>query len=121
MHGFIARGEGPELIIRNSPETGFQPRMHLSLRDHRNIEPALGQWRAAFPGLEAKPDDEGYILALPSGAEVAHEAQFPDMLDQFLDLVEAEAWPDELMARIRARYTLLARARDRAGDSALRT
>lgn len=43
------------------------------------------------------------------------------MLDQFLVLVEAEAWPDELMAGIRARYTLLARARDRAGDSALRT
>jgi hypothetical protein len=36
------------------------------------------------------------------------------MLEQFLDLVEADAWPADLAARIRARYTLLARARDRA-------
>jgi hypothetical protein len=46
--------------------------------------------------------------------EVGHEAQFPLMLDQFLDLVEADHWPRELAARIRARYTLLAGARDRA-------
>ncbi len=121
VHGFTARGEKAVLTIRNDPETGFRPRMGLRRHDNQDIEPALGKWRATFSALEARPGDEGYLLSLPSRAEVAHEAQFPDMLDQFLDLVEAEVWPDELMARIRARYTLLARARARAGDRALRT
>ena len=90
VHGFTARGEKAVLTIRNDPETGFRPRKGLRRHDNQDIEPALGKWRATFPGFEARPGDEGYLLSLPSRAEVAHEVQFPGMLDQFLDLVEAE-------------------------------
>lgn len=105
IHGFTARGERAELTVRTGPETGFQPRMHLSPHGDGNIEAALKQWRVDFPGLEAMATEGGYRLILPSGMEIAHEAQFPLMLDQFLDLVEADHWPHELAARIRARYT----------------
>ncbi len=114
IHGFTARGELAELTIQTGPETGFQPRMHLALHGGRNIDAAVKQWRAEFPGLDATATEGGYRLSLPAGVEIGHEAQFPLMLDQFLDLVEAGAWSPELAARIRTRYTLLARARDRA-------
>ena len=63
---------------------------------------------------ERKHDQDGFVLALPPATHIEHEAQFPNMLDQFLDLVETDVWPAELAARIRTRYSLLACARDRA-------
>ncbi|MDP6342322.1 MAG: putative oxidoreductase C-terminal domain-containing protein [Alphaproteobacteria bacterium] len=115
IQGFTARGETAELTIDHGPDTGFRPRMRLALDDDRTIELALGQWRAEFPGLEVRADDDGYLLGLPPASEAGHEDQFPLMLDQFLDLVDAAGWPGELAARIRCRYTLLARALDFAG------
>ena len=114
IQGFTARGENAELTVHHGPETGFQPEMRLRLDSDHGLVEALGQWRAEYPGLEITPSQGGYILSLPPSAEAGHDAQFPLMLDQFLDLVEAEAWPADLAARIRTRYTLLARARDYA-------
>ncbi|MDA1100804.1 MAG: hypothetical protein O2967_17670 [Proteobacteria bacterium] len=114
IHGFTARGEHAELTLQHGPETGFQPALHLRLQNDHGLDEALGQWRTAFPGLEIAASDGGYRLRLPAAAEAGHDAQFPLMLNQFLDLVEADAWPADLAARIRTRYTLLARARDHA-------
>ncbi len=114
IQAFAARGENAELTVQHGPETGFQPEMRLRLNSDRGLAAALGQWRAEYPSLEIKPSDGGHILSLGPTSEVGHDAQFPLMLEQFLDLVEADAWPADLAARIRARYTLLARARDRA-------
>lgn len=114
LHGFTARGEKAEMTVRLGPETGFVPETRLVPNGELDIEAALSQWRVDFPGLEATPEGAGYLLALPPAAHQGHDAQFPKMLDQFLDLIEAERWPAELAARIRARYTLLARARDYA-------
>jgi predicted dehydrogenase len=110
IHGFTARGEKAVLTIQTNPETSFRPRMFLSLDGARDIEPALRQWRTEFPDLEATAKAGGYELKLPP--DTGHEGQFPLMLDQFLDLVETDSWPIELMARIRTRYSLLARARN---------
>ena len=112
IHGFTARGENAELTVQHGPETGFQAEMRLRLRSDHALDTALGQWRAGYPGLEITPSNGGYILRLAPAAEVGHDGQFPLMLNQFLDLVEADAWPADLAARIRTRYTLLARARD---------
>ncbi|MDP6688119.1 MAG: putative oxidoreductase C-terminal domain-containing protein [Alphaproteobacteria bacterium] len=112
IQGFTARGTKAKLNVDLGPETGFQPEMRLSLHDGQDIEAAAGQWRAEFPSLEISATDEGYLLRLPPKDQVGHDAQFPLMLEQFLDLVEADAWPADLTARIRARYTLLARALD---------
>jgi predicted dehydrogenase len=115
IFAFTARGENAELSIQIGPETGFQPEMRLRLDNDHALDPASRQWRAAYPGLEiTAADGGGYSLSLAPSAEAGHDAQFPLMLDQFLDLMDADAWPADLAARIRTRYTLLARARDLA-------
>ncbi len=111
FHGFTARGENAELTVRHGPETGFQPEMRLRFHNNGDFSAALAPWRAKFPGLEFVASGDGYILHLPPAAETGHGDQFPLVLDQFLDLVDADAWPRDLAARIRTRYTLLARAR----------
>lgn len=114
IHGFTARSENAELTVQHGPETGFQPEMRLRLQNESGLAQAQARWRAEFPDLEITPSDDGYLLRLPPQAQISHEAQFPPTLDRFLDLVEADAWPADLAARIRTRYTLLARARDHA-------
>ena len=61
-------------------------------------------------GSAGSAGGNGFELTL--APNTGHEGQFPLMLDQFLDIVETKSWPAELMAFIRTRYRLLARARD---------
>lgn len=112
IHEFTARGENAVLTIRQGPETSFRPEMRLHLLSDTGLNSVPAEWHREFPGLEITPSEGDYVLSLPPSAQDGHDAQFPKMLDQFLDLVEAEAWPADLAARIRTRYTLLARARD---------
>jgi hypothetical protein len=75
---------------------------------------AIKQWSGVTPGLEARKSDDGYLLVMPPLASGRHEAQFPKVLDEFLDLLDSNTWPSDLLARIRTCYTLLARARELA-------
>jgi predicted dehydrogenase len=112
IHEFTVRGENAELTVNRGPETGFKPEMHLRLYDDVDLGTALGQWRDQFPGLEIESSDSSHLLSLPPEMQTAHEAQFPPTLNWFLDQVESGSWPVDLAARIRTRYTLLARTRD---------
>ncbi len=112
LHQFTARSEEAELSVRVGAETDFKQVMRLEAADHRALHAALPSWRDEFTGLEAEADGSGHIFRLPPSAHVSHEDQFPLMLNQFLDLVEQPSYPAALAARIRTRYTLLARARD---------
>jgi hypothetical protein len=114
LHAFTARGENAELSIRIGPETGFKSQIRLRIRNETGLTSALKEWSRVTPGLQSSKSDDGYLLTIPPHASERHEAQFPKMLDQFLDLLDTETWPSELMARIRTRYTLLARAREMA-------
>jgi len=114
VHGFTARGENAELTIRHGPETGFTTEFRLRVKDTRHIEPALQAWRERFTGLRITRDGGGYLFTPSPAMHIQHEAQFPVALDNFLSLVEAGDLPVELAARIRSRYTLIARARDLA-------
>ena len=112
LHGFTARGEKATVTAQAGPETGFVPETRFVPQGAFDLDAALAQWRGEFPDLEAEATDEGYLLSLPPAARPGHEAQFPQMLQQFLDLVEDDTWPAVLAARIRSRYTLIARARN---------
>ncbi|MBT5082652.1 MAG: hypothetical protein HOK21_08870 [Rhodospirillaceae bacterium] len=119
LHGFTARGGNGLLRVNVDPDTGFQRQMRLSLANSDALKPALEQWREEFPGLEAEASMDGYLMHLPIQSHIKHEFQFPLMLAQFLDLVDNAAlgaWPADLAARIRTRYTLLAQAWAQATD-----
>jgi hypothetical protein len=53
-------------------------------------------------------------LLLPPALDHGHESHFPLVLAAFIDHLERGSWPESLPARLRLRYTLLARARDLA-------
>jgi hypothetical protein len=86
--------------------------------DGGGLEPilkrVLAQWQERFPGLACTPAACGVRLQLPSALDQGHESHFALALNAFLDHLDRGVWPEALRARLRLRYTLLARARDLA-------
>ncbi len=117
-HRTTVRGERATVIARRGPETGFRSELHLASRDpgpafEARLSERLAAWQAGMPGLSHRPSSLGREIVVPAALQTPHEAHFAMVLDGFLDLLDAGIWPAALAARIRARYTLLARARER--------
>ena len=120
-HRTTIRGSEATLIARRGPETGFQGELHLSARTPgpgftRRLTDWLASREAGMPGLSQRPSEPGCEIVIPHRFHTPHEAHFAMVLDEFLDLLEAGEWPRMHAARIRARYTLLARAREHCTD-----
>lgn len=121
-HRSLVRGTGASVVVRQGAETGHRAQIHLRADGAPELEGRLGaalaEWRGEFPGLHAAPSDIGHELLLPASLRTPHEAHFPMVLDAYLDRLEDGGWDAAWARRQRARYTLLARARDLAGDLA---
>ena len=116
-HGATLRGTDATIVARRGPETGFRAELHIAPRDagpdfDARLDEALSAWRRELPGLSRRPSSQGQQIVIPAALHTPHEAHFAMVLDRFLDYLEGAAWPAELAARIRSRYTLLANARE---------
>ena len=116
-HHATLRGTDATVVARRGPETGFRPELHIAPRDagpsfDALLDEALSAWSRQLPGLSRRPSSLGQEIVIPAALHTPHEAHFAIVLDRFLDHVESAAWPADLAARIRSRYTLLARAHE---------
>ena len=121
-HRMTVRGERAAAVARRGPETGFRSELHIAPRDpgpgfEARLSEKLAAWGAEMPGLSHRPSALGREIIAPAALHTPHEAHFAMVLDEFLDRLDAGAWPAALAARIRARYTLLARARERCAPA----
>ena len=117
------RGTRAAITARRGPETGFRAELHVRPRRPGRrfdvlLDRALDGWRDELPGLAHRPSALGREIVVPAALHTPHEAHFAMVLDRFLDHLECGAWPAVLAARIRARYTLLARAHERCARPA---
>jgi hypothetical protein len=121
IHHFVARGSKAELRVRHGAETAYRSELHLGLNDATGsaaaLETVLTVWRREFPGLDLVPSDLGHRFILPTAMQPSHEAQFPIVLDEYLDQLESGQWRGEQAARIAMRYQLLAQAREIEGQT----
>ena len=117
-HRTTVRGEGATITAARGPETGFRPELHIAPRGApgsfgTRLDRALAEWRREFPGIGRRPSSFGHEIVIPAALRTPHEAHFAMVLEDFLDLLDSNRWPAALAARIRSRYTLLARAHER--------
>jgi hypothetical protein len=118
LHSVTLRGRQVNVIVRQGPDTGYRAELHLEPVASLDVEPmlndAIAQWQDSFPGLSVAPSDLGFRFVIPPALDHGHESHFPLVLDAFLEHLDRGQWPESLRARIRLRYTLLARARELA-------
>ncbi len=117
VHRTTVRGDHAILTARNGPETGFRGELHVAPRApgagfEARVSERLATWEIEMPGLAHRPSPHGLEIVIPDAVHTPHEAHFAMVLDDFLDRLDEGAWPAALAARIRARYTVLARARE---------
>ena len=118
LHRLTLRGSLCEVRLRQDEATGYHATLSLHPAAGVVLEPVLqrvlAQWQERFPGLACVPAACGVRLLLPSALDQGHESHFALALNAFLDHLDRGVWPEALRARLRMRYTLLARARDLA-------
>ncbi len=118
LYSVTLRGQRVHAIVRQGPETDYRAELHLEPVSGIAIEAALhhaiDQWQDRFPSLSAVPSDIGFQFVIPPELDRGHESHFPLVLKTFLDHLDRGQWPAPLRARIRMRYTLLAKARELA-------
>ncbi len=118
LHRQTLRGSRCEVRLCQDAATGYHPTLSLHPTPGVVLEPlldrVLAQWQERFPGLAWTPTGGGVRFRLPSALDHRHESHFALALNTFLDHLDCGVWPEALRARLRLRYTLLARARDLA-------
>jgi hypothetical protein len=118
LHWQTLRGSRCEVRLRQDEATGYHTTLSLHPTTGVVLEPildrVLAQWQERFPGLTWTPAAGGVHFRLPVALDHGHESHFALALQAFLDHLDRGVWPEALRARLRLRYTLLARARDLA-------
>ena len=114
----IARGRNCDLVLRQDQSTGFQADLQLWPAPGIDLPALLDQkfsaWQPEFPGLSFEATDNGVRLRIPDAIKISHEDHFPLLLEHYLDLFQQGQFPEAIAFNTRARYSLLAHARDLA-------
>jgi predicted dehydrogenase len=118
LHGAVIRGSRAVLRVEHGEHTGFIPQISLEPRNGINLntelERALNDWQAIFPGLGVEALPKGYRFVAPHALHSTHESHFAKELGEFLDCMDSGRWPIDLQARIYTRHRLLTEALTRA-------
>jgi predicted dehydrogenase len=119
-HRATITGTDARMRIEQGPATGFRRRLWIEPRGsgarlEAALRRAVGAWQVEHSGLGIAAVAEGFELQIPAGPGMAHEAQFPLVLDEFLRALDEARWPDTRAAETLAKYELLAQALTAAG------
>jgi predicted dehydrogenase len=115
-HLSILRGTKALLSVELGPKTDFVSTLTVhpvtsGQSITTELEAALEDLDAQYPGLDLAADGESFRVVIPDALRTTHEEHFAAVLDEFLDYLDAGNWPANLGPDIVSKYTLLARAR----------
>lgn len=114
-HYCVLRGTHADLVVDQGPASGFKTRLRVVPTrpgdgyDDVLTRALLGLQRLC-PGVQHEADGEGYLVLIPVASHHGHEARFADVLNQFLDYVNAGKCPQDISLQLVTKYTLLANA-----------
>lgn len=115
LHRAILRGSNADLIVDQSPETGFLTALTVNPVDSGEayaevLSDAVDKMQEEFPGLGFESAGTGFRIIIPKALRTTHEQHFAAVLQTFLTYRDEGTWPGNLGSDLDAKYTLLARA-----------
>ncbi len=117
-HYSIMRGSKSDLIIEQGPQTGNKS--ELFIKPNGNIDEIEALLKTAVEkmareGLEVVRNDERLRLEIPTELRTTHEEHFAEVRDDFIACIDGEKeFPANMKSALKAKYSLLAAARDLA-------
>jgi predicted dehydrogenase len=110
-HYSVMRGSVANLVIRQGKEQAYRPVLYIepsatinTAMLATNLERALPQVQAKYPGIGLKRSDCGWEVTVPASYHIGHEAHFGQVTEQFLDYVGKGALPDWEVPNMLAKY-----------------
>lgn len=117
-HFSIMRGTKANLIIEQGPQTANKPELFIEpVGDASELEASLkayveGQGRS---GLELIDEGKRFRLEIPQELRTTHEEHFAAVRDSYIACLDGEKeFPANMRSALKAKYSLLAAARDMA-------
>jgi predicted dehydrogenase len=115
-HASVVHGTRADVLMERTARTGYRRRLLVEPHRHPDLvrDAVIGMVAGVqrdLPGVAVVPADGGrYEVTIPQGLDAGHESHFARVLEEFLGLVDVQAWPAALAERTLAKYTLLAEA-----------
>jgi hypothetical protein len=118
-HRSLIKGTRSDLMIRQLPEQDSKTELLIVPRGNRiqveeTVQDCLGKWSHKYPGLSVNPEKNALLINIPDNLRTTHEQHFCQVRDAFLEHLDAGTEPPEHRACTIAKYTLLAKAREKA-------
>lgn len=113
-HRSFMVGKNSTLVIDQGPHTGNKPELFVEPKsDIESFKPLLEKAIAKLnmPGLSVVQDEQRLRIEIPQSLRTTHEEHFAKVRDEFLEMLDGGAEPENLRANLLAKYKTLAVAR----------
>jgi predicted dehydrogenase len=99
-HYSVLRGSKADLFVRQGIVEGFKPTLYVEKRSalsdadfERALREAVGELRAAWPGVDVAASAKGWALSIPDRYRDGHEAHFASVTRNYLNALAKGALP----------------------------
>lgn len=125
-HYSIMRGTKANLVIRQGADQKYKPTLYIEpIAPDDSYQAALEEAVTAvsikFPGVDIRPFEDGFEVIVPEEYHNGHEAHFGQVMEKFLEYVDAGKLPDWEVPNMIAKYyttiTALQLAREKGGQT----
>ena len=118
-HYSYIKGTRADLLIRQLPERGFRVELLVIPRDDPEeitdaVKNRLAQWSDTYPGLAVQKEKDKLLIQIPDAFRTTHEEHFYMVRNEFFEYLDTGIQLPEVRSCIASKYTLLAKAREKA-------
>ena len=118
-HYSYIKGTRSDLLIRQLPETGFRVELLVIPRVDPDdildaVKKRLSLWSGDYPGLSVQKEEDNLRIRIPDVFRTTHEEHFYMVRNEYFEYLDTGIQPPEARPCIVSKYTLLAKAREKA-------
>jgi predicted dehydrogenase len=122
-HYSIMRGTQADVIIRQGAEQNYRPELYVRPAEGadeatvgRELFKAIAALQSTYEGVGMHREGREWRITIPDRYRVGHEAHFAQVMDRYLDYLEAGALPDWEVPNMLVKYDITTRALEMARE-----
>ena len=118
-HYSYIKGTRSDLLIRQLPESGFRAELLVIPRVDPDeildtVKNRLSLWSDTYPGLAVQKEKDKLRIRIPDVFRTTHEEHFYMVRNEYFEYLDTGIQPPEARSCIVSKYTLLAKAQEKA-------
>lgn len=122
-HYSIMRGTRADVIIRQGAEQGYRPELYVRPAEGadeavvgRELSKAIAALQSTYEGVGMRREGDAWRITIPDRLRIGHEAHFAQVMERYLDYLEAGELPDWEVPNMLVKYDITTRALEMARE-----